>query len=120
MHTDKSLGRVFHLTSGPGNTCTFDELMKMTAEFTRVPPPRYISSPVWQYVLRPFFHSVIWGKRRDPMLKADKYFPYAWTKVMFDKTNTNALLEGTGITTPHARSYFVKLLEYQARTLKLG
>ncbi len=120
MHTEKSLGRVFHLTSGPGNTCTFDELMRMTAEFTRVAPPRYISRQAWQYVLRPFFHSVVWGKRRDPMLKADKYFPYAWTKFMFDKANTDSVLAGTGVTTPHARSYFVKLLEYQARTLKLG
>jgi len=120
MHTDKSLGRVFHLTSGPGNTCTFDELMKMTAEFTGVAPPRYITREAWQYVLRPFFHSVVWGKRREPMLKADKYFPYAWTKFVFDKTNTDSVLEGTGIKTPHARSYFVKLLEYQARTLKLG
>lgn len=120
MQSEKSIGRVFHLTSGPGNTCTWDELMRMTAEFTRVPPPRYISRHAWQYVLRPFFHSVIWGKRREPMLKADKYFPYAWTKFMFDKTNTNSVLDGTGITTPHARSYFVKLLEYQARTLKLG
>jgi thioester reductase-like protein len=120
MHLDKSIGRVFHLTSGPGSTCTWDELMRMTAEFTQVPPPGYISRSTWQYVLRPFFHAVVWGKRRDPMLKADKYFPYAWTKFMFDKTNTNSLLEGTGITTPHARSYFVKLLEYQARTLKLG
>jgi thioester reductase-like protein len=120
IHTEKSLGRVFHLTSGPGNTCTFDELMRMTAEFTRVAPPRYISRQAWQYVLRPFFHSVVWGKRRDPMLKADKYFPYAWTKFMFDKTNTDSVLAGTGVKTPHARSYFVKLLEYQARTLKLG
>jgi hypothetical protein len=92
----------------------------MTAEFTRVAPPRYISRQAWQYVLRPFFHSVVWGKRRDPMLKADKYFPYAWTKFMFDKTNTDSVLAGTGVKTPHARSYFVKLLEYQARTLKLG
>ena len=75
MQSEKSIGRVFHLTSGPGNTCTWDELMRMTAEFTRVPPPRYISRHAWQYVLRPFFHSVIWGKRREPMLKADKYFP---------------------------------------------
>jgi thioester reductase-like protein len=120
MHTEKSLGRVFHLTSGPGNTCTFDELMRMTAEFTQVAPLRYISKQSWQFVLRPFFHSIIWGKRRDPMLKADKYFPYVWTKLMFDKANTDSLLEGTGIKTPHARSYFVKLLEYQARTLKLG
>jgi thioester reductase-like protein len=120
MNTEKSLGRTFHLASGPGHTCTFDELMQMTADFTRVAPPRYIPRGAWEYVLRPFFHTVVWGKRRDPLLKAEKYFPYAWMKFQFDKTNTNALLEGTGITTPHPRAYFVKLLEYQARTLRLG
>jgi thioester reductase-like protein len=120
LASPQSAGRVFHLCSGPGNTCTFDELMRMTAEFTRVKPPGYISKEVWLYLLRPFFHTVVWGKRRDPMLKADKYFPYAWMKFQFDKTNTDELLEGTGITTPHPKAYFLKLLEYQAQTLKLG
>jgi hypothetical protein len=54
------------------------------------------------------------------MLKADKYFPYVWTKFMFDKTNTDELLKGTGIKTPHPKDYFLKLLEYQAKALKLG
>ncbi len=120
MQTTKSLGHVFHLTSGPGNTCTFDDLMQMTAQFTGVAPPRYVSKEAWLYGLRPIMHSVVWGKRREPMLKADKYFPYAWTRFMFDKTNTDKLLEGTGIRTPHPRDYFLKLLEYQAKALKLG
>ena len=46
--------------------------------------------------------------------------PYAWSNLVFDKARTNAALEGSGITTPHVRSYFVKLLEYQAKALKLG
>lgn len=120
MQTTKSLGKVFHLTSGPGNTCTFDELMRITAQFTGVEPPRYVSKSAWRYALRPLMHSVVWGKRREPMLKADKYFPYAWTRFMFDKTNTDAILEGTGIKTPHPKDYFLKLLEYQAKALKLG
>jgi thioester reductase-like protein len=120
MQTTKSLGHVFHLTSGPGNTCTFDELMQITAQFTGVPQPRYVSKEAWLYALRPLMHSIVWGKRREPMLKADKYFPYAWTKFLFDKTNTDRILEGTGIKTPHPRDYYLKLLEYQAKTLKLG
>jgi thioester reductase-like protein len=120
MQSTKSLGKVFHLTSGPGYTATFDELMKITAKFTGVEPPRYVSKEAWLYGLRPIMHSIVWGKRREPMLKADKYFPYAWSRFVFDKTNTDALLQGTGITTPHPKDYFLKLLEYQAKTLKLG
>jgi thioester reductase-like protein len=120
MQSTKSLGKVFHLTSGPGYTATFDELMQITAKFTGVEPPRYVSKEAWLYGLRPIMHSIVWGKRREPMLKADKYFPYAWSRFVFDKTNTDALLQGTGITTPHPKDYFLKLLEYQAKTLKLG
>jgi thioester reductase-like protein len=79
MQSTKSLGKVFHLTSGPGYTATFDELMKITAKFTGVEPPRYVSKEAWLYGLRPIMHSIVWGKRREPMLKADKYFPYAWS-----------------------------------------
>ena len=43
-----------------------------------------------------------------------------WSHLMFDKTNTNAVLRGTGITTPHARSYFVKLLEYEAKAPRIA
>ncbi len=120
MQTTKSLGKVFHLASGPGNTCTNDELIRILAKFTGVEPPRYVSKEAWLYALRPVMHSVVWGPRREAMLKADKYFPYAWSKYMFDKTNTDALLKGTGITTPHPKDYFLKLLEYQAKQLKLG
>lgn len=120
MQTTKSLGKVFHLTSGPGFTATFDELMRITAQFTGVEPPGYVSKEAWLYGLRPLMHSIVWGKRREPMLKADKYFPYVWTKFMFDKTNTDELLKGTGIKTPHPKDYFLKLLEYQAKALKLG
>ena len=122
MHSGKSIGRCFHLASGPGNTCTFDELMRMTAEFTHIKAPAYMSREAWRYFLKPLLSAVMfWDRRRDAVVKAEKaYMPYAWSKLIFDKTNTNALLEGTGIATPHPKSYFVKLLEYQAKTLKLG
>ena len=45
--------------------------------------------------------------------------PYAWSNLIFDKTNTDAIVGKLGITTPHAKSYFVKLLEYQAKALRI-
>jgi thioester reductase-like protein len=120
MHKSESIGRVFHLTSGPSNTCTFDELMNMTAKFTGINAPFYVPRDAWRRVVRPLLLALVWGKKRELGRKGEVYLPYLWMKLVFDKTNTDALLEGTGITTPHARLYFVKLLEYQARALRLG
>jgi thioester reductase-like protein len=120
IHKAESIGRVFHLASGPGNTCTFDELMNVTAKFTGINPPFYVPLEAWRRVVRPLLLALVWGKKRELGRKAEVYFPYVWMKLVFDKSNTNALLEGTGVSTPHARSYFVKLLEYQARALRLG
>jgi thioester reductase-like protein len=122
MHTTKSLGGCFHLTSGPGNTCTTDEYLKMLAEFTGVPQPPYVSKHVFQLVLKPLlvaYATMFRDSRKEVARKAEIYMPYFWSNLIFDKTNTNAVLNGSGITTPHVRSYFVKLLEYQAKTLKL-
>ena len=49
----QSLGGCFHLTSGPGNTCTTDEILKMLAEFTGVKQPPYVSKRAYERVLRP-------------------------------------------------------------------
>jgi thioester reductase-like protein len=119
--SDKSIGGCFHLTSGPGNTCTTDEILKMLSEFTGVKQPPYVSKRAYERVLRPILKTVLfWDSRVDVARKAEIYMPYAWSNLVFDKARTNAALEGSGITTPHVRSYFVKLLEYQAKALKLG
>jgi thioester reductase-like protein len=121
MRSPKSIGSVFHLTSGPGKTCTFDELMRLTADFTGIRPPPYVSKGAYLYILKPLLRTTLfWDSRNDVARKAESYMPYAWSNFVFDKTHTNAVLEGAGIVTPHARSYFVKLLEYQAKTLRLG
>jgi thioester reductase-like protein len=120
MHTTKSIGRCFHLASGPGNTCTTDEILKMLAEFTGVPKPPYVSRRAYERVLRPLLRTLLfWDSRKEIARKAEIYMPYAWSNLIFDKTNTNTVLNGSGITTPHVKSYFVKLLEYQAKALRI-
>ena len=117
----ESIGGCFHLTSGPGNTCTTDEILKMLADFTGVKQPPYVSKRAYERLLRPILKTILfWDSRVDVARKAEIYMPYAWSNLIFDKTRTDAALEGSGITTPHARSYFVKLLEYQAKALKIA
>jgi thioester reductase-like protein len=118
--SDKSIGGCFHLTSGPGYTCTTDEILKMLSDFTGVKQPPYVSKLAYAKVLRPVLSALLfWDSRVDVARKAEQvYMPYMWSNLVFDKARTNAVLEGTGITTPHARDYFVKLLEYQAKASK--
>jgi hypothetical protein len=121
MASEKSLGGCYHLTSGPGYTATADEILKILAEFTGVPQPPYVSKAAYTRVLRPILKTILfWDSRVDVARKAEIFMPYAWSNLIFDKTRTNALLEGTGIHTPHVKTYFVKLLEYQAKALKIA
>jgi thioester reductase-like protein len=117
----KSIGGCFHLTSGPGKTCTTDEILKMLAEFTGVKQPPYVSKRAYERVLRPLLRTLLfWDSRVDVARKAEIYMPYAWSNLIFDKALTDAALDGSGVTAPHVRSYFVKLLEYQAKALKIA
>ena len=61
---------------------------------------------------------MFWNKRINVARRAEVYMPYAWSNLIFDKTRAAAILDGAGIKTPHARTYFVKLLEYQAKATK--
>ncbi len=120
MATRESIGRTFHLTSGPGKTCTVDEYLAMLALFTGVKQPPYVSKRAYERVLRPLLKAFFfWDSRRGIVEKAEMFMPYFWSNLIFDKTNTDGFLAKEGITTPHVKTYFVKLLEYQAKTLQI-
>ncbi len=119
--TPKSIGGCFHLASGPGKTCTIDEILEMLAAFTGVKKPPYVSKRAYERLLRPILKAVLfWDSRVGVATKAEVYMPYAWSNLIFDKTRINAALDGAGIEAPHVRTYFVKLLEYQAKALKIA
>jgi thioester reductase-like protein len=115
IDSPKAIGRAHHLTSGPGYTCELDELIAIASRLVQVKQPPYMSLDTYLNYFRPVLRAVIWGKKRKLMLKGEHYMPYGSTKFEFDKTNTYAGLEGTGITTPHPRDYFEKLLTFQAK-----
>jgi long-chain acyl-CoA synthetase len=117
----RSIGGCFHLASGPGKTCTADELLKMLAQFTGVPQPPYVSRQAYERLLGPILKvALFWDSRVNVARKAEIYMPYAWSNLIFDKTKVDAVLAGTGVEAPPVRSYFVKLLEYQAKALKIA
>jgi thioester reductase-like protein len=115
IDSPKAIGRAHHLTSGPGYTCELDELVRLASRLVQVKQPPYMSLGTYQSFFRPVLRAVIWGKKRKLMLKGEHYMPYGSSKFEFDKANTYAGLEGTGITTPHPRDYFEKLLTYQQK-----
>jgi thioester reductase-like protein len=117
MNTAKSIGRCFHVVAGAGNTASFDELLRITADFTKVKAPPYVSFDTYHRFVKPFFRMVLWGKKRAAMLKGEYFLPYLSSQFVFDKTNTDACLEGLGITVPRPASYFRKLIAFQARVL---
>jgi thioester reductase-like protein len=117
----KSIGGCFHLTSGPGKTLTMDEIMKMLSTFTGVRQPPYVSKQAFERLFRPVLRALLfWDSRVEVARKAEIYMPYVYSNLVFDKTRTDAVLAGSGVEAPHVRTYFVKLLEYQAKALKLA
>jgi thioester reductase-like protein len=115
IDSPKAIGRTHHLTSGPGYTCELDELIRIAARLVQVKQPGYMSLDTYYNFFQPVLRAVIWGKKRKLMFKGEHYMPYGSTKFEFDKTNTYAGLQGSGVTTPHPRDYFEKLLTYQQR-----
>ncbi|HZU82958.1 MAG TPA: SDR family oxidoreductase [Polyangiaceae bacterium] len=120
MNTRRSIGRCFHLAAGAGNTCSFDELLSMTAEFTKVEPPPYVSFETYHRFVKPLFRAFLWGKKRAAAMKGEYYLPYLSSKMVFDKSNTDALLRGSNVAVSHPRTYFRKLVAFQARALGIA
>jgi nucleoside-diphosphate-sugar epimerase len=120
MHSQKCIGNVFHLTSGPGNTCTLDELMDMTTKVTGLKRPQCISLETYRERIEPALKATLKGWALDVVAKGDKYIPYGFQKLAFDKTHTDSCLLGTGLKTPHPSTYYDKILQFQEQTLKVG
>jgi thioester reductase-like protein len=120
MGTTKSIGRCFHVAAGPDNTCTIGELVRMVAEFTNIRPPPYVSFDTYHRFVKPVFRTVLWGKKRAAMLRGEHFLPYLSSNFAFDTTNARACLEGPATGAPHPRTYFRRLMAFQARTLRGG
>jgi hypothetical protein len=76
---------------------------------------------MYERVVRPIVgRALFFDKRVNVAKRAEIYMPYAWSNLVFDKTKIDAALEGTGVHVAHARTYFAKLLEFQAKAVKAG
>ena len=64
--------------------------------------------------------STLKGWALETMLKAEKYIPYGSSNLVFDKARTDAGLRGSGVVTPHPRSYLDKQVQFQEQKLRHG
>jgi nucleoside-diphosphate-sugar epimerase len=106
-----SVGRCYHLTAG--RTVSLDRAVRLTAEFfgvRRIPP--YVPMRLFYTIVRPILYVVLWGRWREVLTKSKVIVPYLMCKLEFDKRNTAAALEGSGIMLPDVENYLKTVYGY--------
>ena len=118
---DDSVGRVYHLTAGPGRTLPIEEMVDLAvAEGNRYHreiggPP--IATPT---IVSPDVALAASDEDREKLQQLyalgqavmRTHVPYMLTEQLFDTARTDEALEGTGIACPHLRDYFTTLVRW--------
>ncbi len=105
-------GTIYHITCGPQNVVTVDQMVKIAAREFNVWTPPYVS-PGWTYrLLKPLLKLVLRGERRRVLNVGEQYLPYLAHTALFDDSNARAALAGSGIAAPPVERYFSTLVAY--------
>jgi len=118
MQLPESAGLVFHLTSGPARATKLGDLTRIAAEYFDEHSPgkeprsvEFVSPEVWDRRLEEMR-----GRERTLMLQLGTLLPYIDIDRIFDSTNTDRFLEGSGLAFPVFSDYGGKILEYCLRS----
>lgn len=112
---DAPTGTCYHLTCG--ETITLDRAVRLAAEFfdvRRIPP--YVSPRVFAVFVRPLLHLLLWGRWRRVLKTGRILVPYLTLQLEFDRRNTDAALEGSGVTFPPPEAYLATLFRHIEET----
>ncbi|MDL1894069.1 SDR family oxidoreductase [Sphingobacteriales bacterium CHB3] len=115
---EESIGKVFHVTAGPQRAARLDEVVVAAVKYfdknTPLKHPRtmeFISKK--EYEKR---RSKMRGREDALMSQLDTLLPYVTVNRLFDSTNADKLLEGSGIEFPLFKDYSDKIFEYCVKT----
>lgn len=118
MGKSDAVGRVFHLTAGPARSARLGELVRSAAEyFDRAVPlsrPRaveFLSAESYTRRLAelPTRHQAL-------LAQVNALFPYITVDRLFDSTNADGMLEGSGIRFPLFSEYAPNIYAYCVNT----
>jgi long-chain acyl-CoA synthetase len=114
----ESLGKVFHITAGPRRVARLGDLVQLAAEyFDRTVPlarPRAFEFVTPEEYGRRLVSMP--AREQELLLQLQRLLPYIGIDRLFDTTNADALLQGSGIRFPPFAEYAEKIFEYCIRT----
>jgi len=113
FHATEVVGKVYHLTSGTDAAITAGEIIDLTLEYfneTKVSNiAKTIFIPAIFYNASKRFYS---GTLKKLVKNLEVYLPYLLVKRMFDNSNTQNALRGSGIKPPNFKEYYRTVLGY--------
>ncbi len=114
--SERSLGRVHHLTAGAERSATLGQLSSLAARFFGVKPAIFVEPSFFVRYARPLVDRFTFGRIKRVLTTGRVYTPYLSLELAFDTTETTRGLEGTGITVPRVETYFETLFRYCRET----
>lgn len=118
LSRDESVGKVFHITAGEKRAARLDEVVVAAVKYfdkhTPLKHPR-----VMEFITKSEYgkrRSNMRGREEALMSQLDTLLPYVTVNRLFDSTNADTLLEGSGIEFPLFKNYSDRIFEYCVRT----
>lgn len=118
MAREESVGKVFHITAGPKRAARLDEVVVAAVKYFDEHAP--LKHPrTMEFITKEEYEqrrAAMRGREEALMSQLDTLLPYVTVNRLFDSTNTDALLEGSGIVFPLFRDYSDRIFEYCLKT----
>jgi long-chain acyl-CoA synthetase len=112
-----SLGRGFHLASGPEGAVSLGELAEIVrTKFGCRKPVRFVAPGPWMRFVHPLLKHLSFGPPRRIVRAGEFYVPYFVSNPRFDVTGARELLAATGLSIPNAGEYLERLFQFCIET----
>ena len=105
-------GKCYHIAAGPNKAVTVGTMVEKTAKFFGVWTPPYVSPQTFHKILSPIFKIILRGPYKRVYDIGTQYIPYLSYRAIFDTTNLQEALAGSGVSTLPVTDYFDKLMVY--------
>lgn len=118
LSQDASVGKVFHITAGPKRAARLEEVVVAAVKYFDTHAP--LRHPrAMEFVSKEEYdrrRAAMRGREEALMSQLDTLLPYVTVNRLFDSTNTDLLLKGSGIIFPLFKDYSDKIFEYCLKT----
>lgn len=118
LDREDAVGKVFHVTAGPARAARLGELVERAAAHFDAVTPMHAPRRV-EFITQEEFQrrrKAMRGMAEVLMGQIDTLLPYVSIDRLFDSSNTDAALQGSGIVFPRFAEYAERILDYCVRS----